>query len=84
MLYTSEYYARGILGISESDRTFSVAKLFFAYGLGNALYCPFYVGASTVLLAGRPEPLRVFEQVERYRPTLFFSVPTSDPEASMV
>ena len=77
MLFCSEYYARGILGITEADRTFSVAKLFFAYGLGNALYFPFYVGASTVLLPGRPEPASVFEQVERFRPTLFFSVPTS-------
>jgi benzoate-CoA ligase len=77
LLFCAEYYARGILRISESDRTFSVAKLFFAYGLGNGLYFPFYVGASTVLLPGRPEPARVFEQIERYRPTLFFSVPTS-------
>jgi benzoate-CoA ligase len=77
MLFCSEYYARGILQISEADRTFSVAKLFFAYGLGNALYFPFYVGGSTVLFPGRPEAAAVFEQVERYRPTLFFSVPTN-------
>jgi benzoate-CoA ligase family protein len=77
MLFCAEYYARGILQIGERDRTFSVAKLFFAYGLGNGLYFPFYVGASTVLFPGRPEPAAIFEQVERYRPTLFFSVPTS-------
>src|SRR5205085_3754768 len=77
MLFCSEYYARGILDISETDRTFSVAKLFFAYGLGNGLYFPFYVGASTILSPGRPEPASIFQQVERFRPTLFFSVPTS-------
>jgi benzoate-CoA ligase family protein len=77
MLFCSEYYARGILGISESDRTFSVAKLFFAYGLGNALYFPFYVGASTVLFPGRSEPGPIFQQVQRFHPTLFFSVPTN-------
>jgi benzoate-CoA ligase family protein len=77
MLFCSEYYARGILGMSDSDRTFSVAKLFFAYGLGNALYFPFYVGASTVLFPGRPEPKPILEHVERFRPSLFFSVPTN-------
>ncbi len=77
MIVSSELYARSVLNISERDRCFSVAKLYFAYGLGNALYFPFWVGASTVLDPGRPEPRRVFETIERYRPTLFFSVPTS-------
>jgi benzoate-CoA ligase family protein len=77
MVYCAECYARGVLGITEADRTFSVAKLFFAYGLGNALYFPFSVGATTILYPGRPEPARIFEVVKRYRPTLFFSVPTS-------
>lgn len=77
MVYCADYYARGVLGIHPDDRTFSVAKLFFAYGLGNALYFPFSVGAATILYPGRPEPARIFEVVERARPTLFFSVPTS-------
>jgi benzoate-CoA ligase len=58
-----------------SDRTFSTSKLFFAYGLGNALYFPFGVGASTVLLAERPSAEKVFEIVTRHRPTIFFAVP---------
>jgi benzoate-CoA ligase len=77
MVYCAEYYGRGVLGITAEERTFSVAKLFFAYGLGNALYFPFSVGATTILYPGRPEPARIFEVVERSRPTLFFSVPTS-------
>jgi benzoate-CoA ligase family protein len=77
MVYCAEYYARGVLGIAADDRTFSVAKLFFAYGLGNALYFPFSVGAATILYPGRPEPARIFEVVQRSQPTLFFSVPTS-------
>lgn len=77
MAFCAEHYARAVLGIGPGDRSFSVAKLFFAYGLGNALYFPFYVGASTVLMPERPEPLRVHQAVSRYRPTLFFSVPTS-------
>jgi len=77
MVHCFELYARGILDIGESDRTYSVAKLFFAYGLGNALYCPFGVGATTILFPGRPQPDAVFEVVNRYRPTLFFAVPTA-------
>jgi len=70
-------YGEAVLGIRPSDRCFSVAKLFFAYGLGNAQYFPFDVGASTVLFRGRPTPDAVFEQVRRHRPTLFFGVPTA-------
>ena len=77
MVVCAELYAKGILGITARDRTFSVAKLFFAYGLGNALYFPFAVGASTVLFPGPPTPANVYEQIERFRPTLFFSVPTN-------
>jgi len=77
MIVCSECYARQVLDISAADRTYSVAKLFFAYGLGNALYFPFWVGASTVLDPGKPEPRRVLDNVARYRPSLFFSVPTS-------
>ncbi|HYT71830.1 MAG TPA: benzoate-CoA ligase family protein [Gemmatimonadales bacterium] len=72
-----EAYGRHVLEIGPEDRTFSVAKLFFAYGLGNALYFPFHVGASTVLYPGRPEPARVFEIIARERPTLFYAVPTA-------
>jgi benzoate-CoA ligase len=70
-------YGRTILEIRASDRCFSIAKLFFAYGLGNAQYFPFHVGASAVLFGGRPTPQAVFEQVRRHRPTLFFGVPTA-------
>ena len=77
MLVCTELYARGVLGITEQDRCFSVAKLFFAYGLGNALYFPFGVGATTVLFPGPPTAPNVFDVVRRYRPTLFFSVPTN-------
>lgn len=77
MAYCAENYARNILDIYESDRTFSVAKLFFAYGLGNALYFPFYVGATTILFPGRPEPKAIYEVATQTKPTLFFCVPTA-------
>ncbi len=77
MVYCAEHYARGVLGIEEKDRTFSVAKLFFAYGLGNGLYFPFYVGASTVLYPGRPEPKPIYDILTKYKPSLFFCVPTA-------
>ncbi len=76
MLYCAEYYAKGVLGIRGDDITFSASKLFHAYGLGNALYFPFSVGASTVFYPGRPLPRKVFEVIESYRPTIFFGVPT--------
>ncbi len=77
MVYCAENYARSVLDINESDRTFSVAKLFFAYGLGNALYFPFYVGATTILYPGRPEPRPIYEVATKFKPTLFFCVPTA-------
>lgn len=77
MQVAADLYAIPTLEMTEHDRTFSVAKLFFAYGRGNGLYFPFRVGATTVLFAGRPEPEKTYEIVARYRPTLFFSIPTS-------
>jgi benzoate-CoA ligase family protein len=74
--YTCETYAREVLGITEEDVTFSSTKLYHAYGLGNNFSFPYSVGASTVLLAGRPSPPAILETAQRHRPTLFFSVPT--------
>jgi benzoate-CoA ligase family protein len=76
MVVCAEGYARGVLGIAASDRCFSAAKLFFAYGLGNAMYFPLGVGATTILWPGAPTPAVVYDIIERWRPTLFFSVPT--------
>ena len=77
MVVSSERYAKNILNITAKDRCFSVAKLFFAYGLGNALYFPLAVGATSILLPGPPKPQSVFEVISRHRPTLFFSVPSN-------
>jgi len=77
MVVSTETYAKTILKISEHDRFFSVAKLFFAYGLGNGLYFPLSVGATSILLPDPPRPQFVFEVIEKYRPTLFFSVPSN-------
>ncbi|MDO8667391.1 MAG: benzoate-CoA ligase family protein, partial [Gemmatimonadales bacterium] len=77
MAVCCEAFGRHVLGIHEDDRCYSVAKLFFAYGLGNALYFPFSVGASAVLYPGRFEPAKVFEIIARKRPTIFYAVPTA-------
>ncbi|MFL6297100.1 MAG: benzoate-CoA ligase family protein, partial [Actinomycetes bacterium] len=74
--YTCQTYAAEVLGIGEDDRCFSTTKLFHAYGLGNSLSFPFWIGATSVQLYGRPAPDRVLDAVERHRPTLLFSVPT--------
>ena len=77
MLVEADLYARHVLGLRQSDVSFSVAKLFFAYGLGNGLYFPLRVGGTSVLLPDRPTPEKVFEVLDTYRPTVFYSVPTS-------
>lgn len=76
LILTAELYARPILGIEENDVVFSAAKLFFAYGLGNALTFPLAVGATTVLLAERPTPAAVSAYLRKYQPTIFYGVPT--------
>jgi benzoate-CoA ligase len=76
MIRTAELYAQPILGIQENDLVFSAAKLFFAYGLGNALSFPLSVGATTVLLSERPTPQAVCRILREYRPTIFYGVPT--------
>jgi benzoate-CoA ligase family protein len=77
MVVCTELYAKGILQMKETDRCFSVARLFFAYGLGNAGYFPLGCGATTILSPTRPVPATIYADIERYRPTLFFSVPTN-------
>jgi benzoate-CoA ligase len=76
MVFTSETYGKEVLGVTENDICFSAAKLFFAYGLGNGLYFPFSVGATTVLMPDRPTPKSVYQIIEQYKPSLYFGVPT--------
>jgi len=76
MRATANHFAAEILGISESDLIFSAPKLFFAYGLGNALTFPLSVGATVVLLDERPTAESVTSILNTHRPSLFFSVPT--------
>lgn len=73
---TSEYYAKGVLGIREDDVIFSAAKLFFAYGLGNGMTFPFSVGATAVYTAARPTPQTIIDIFSQHQPTLFAGVPT--------
>src|SRR5205085_247583 len=78
--WTAELYGKGVLGLSERDVCFSAAKLYFAYGLGNALTFPLAVGASVVLMAERPTPDAAFRRWavagKPIRPTVFFGGPT--------
>ena len=73
---TYDTYAKQVLGIQQNDIVFSVAKLFFAYGLGNAMTFPMSVGATTVLLPTRPTPQIVNEILKEYKITIFYAVPT--------
>jgi benzoate-CoA ligase len=73
---TNDLYAAPILGLTENDVVYSVAKLFFAYGLGNAMTFPLSVGATTVLLPDRPTPEAVALILRKYKVTVFYAVPT--------
>ena len=76
LMETARLFGQGVLGITESDVVYSAAKLFFAYGLGNALTFPLSVGASAVLISGRPTPDVVNGVLRRAAPSLFCGVPT--------
>lgn len=76
--WTAELYGKAVLQLTEQDVCFSAAKLYFAYGLGNALTFPLSVGASVVLMAERPTPEATFKRWTQpeHRPTVFFGAPT--------
>ncbi len=76
MAETAKLYGRGILNLREDDVVFSAAKLFFAYGLGNALSFPMYAGATTALWSARPTPADMFAMLKQHSPTIFYAVPT--------
>lgn len=71
-----ETYGASVLGLTETDVTYSTTKLYHAYGIGNGLFFPYWAGATSVLTPGRPSPDAIFSTVETHRPTAFFSVPT--------
>src|SRR5262249_30868985 len=73
---TARLFGQRVLGIGPDDVIFSAAKLFFAYGLGNAMAFPLSVGATAVLLPDRPTPERMFALMREHRPTIFFGVPS--------
>ena len=76
MITISDLFVKPVLGMNENDLCFSASKMFFSYGLGNSLYFPFRFGASTVLWPEKPDPEKILQVIESYRPTFFFSVPT--------
>ncbi|MGD9766663.1 MAG: benzoate-CoA ligase family protein [Pseudolabrys sp.] len=76
LMATADTYARQVLGIREDDVCLSAAKLFFAYGLGNALTFPMSVGATTILNPDRPTPATMFALMRQHRPSIFYGVPT--------
>ena len=76
MAYTDAAFARHVLKLKPDDICFSVPKMFFAYGFGNSITFPFSAGAATLLLPGQPKPAAIFATIERFRPSVFFGLPT--------
>jgi benzoate-CoA ligase family protein len=77
MVYCTRAYAEQVVGFGEDDISYSASKLFFSYGLVNSLYLPLWSGGAVALNPARPDATTILETIERYRPTLYFSVPTS-------
>jgi benzoate-CoA ligase family protein len=76
MAYSDAAFAQNVLKLAPDDICFSVPKIFFAYGFGNAVTFPFSAGAATLLLPGQPKPAAIFSAIEQYKPTVFFGLPT--------
>ena len=76
LVHTAVLYGEDVLGIREDDVVFSAAKLFFAYGMGNAMTFPLHVGATAVLMAERPTPAAVMKRLKDHQATIFYGVPT--------
>jgi acetyl-CoA synthetase len=76
MAYSDLAFAQNVLKLKPDDICFSVPKMFFAYGFGNSITFPFSAGAATLLLPGQPKPAAIFEAIERFRPSVFFGLPT--------
>src|SRR3954464_15619738 len=76
MVVTSELYGVRVLGVGENDVSYSSAKLFFAYGLGNAMTFPLWTGSMAILDDRRPTPDITFENIEKFKPTLYYGVPS--------
>ncbi|MGA8902581.1 benzoate-CoA ligase family protein [Bradyrhizobium sp.] len=76
MAYSDRAFAQHFLKLAPGDICFSVPKMFFAYRFGNSITFPFSVGAATLLLPGQPKPQAIFDAITRYRPTVFFGLPT--------
>ncbi len=76
MAYTDRSFAQNVLKLAPDDICFSVPKMFFAYGFGNSVTFPFSVGAAALLLPGQPKPAAIFDAIARFRPTVFFGLPT--------
>ena len=87
--FLAESAGKRRIGYREDDVVFSAAKLFFSYGLGNAMFCSMWVGATSVFYPERPTPQTVFEVLQGYQPTMLFAVPTlyaailADPECAL-
>ena len=76
LAYTHESFGKHVLKLRSGDICFSVPKMFFAYGFGNSVTFPFSVGATSLLMPGRPEPSRILVAIGKWKPTVFFGLPT--------
>ncbi len=74
--FVAENYGQQVLGMTAADRCLSVAKLFFAYGIGNSMFFPLSVGATALLEPSRPSPALFAERAAAERATILFGTPS--------
>lgn len=74
-LYCAQNYGQSTIGLSQDDISYSVASMAFAYGLGNSLYLPMSIGAASVLSSAK-SAFDIVDDINRYRPTIFFGIPS--------
>lgn len=75
-VHTAELGGRAALGVNPHDLTFCIPRLFTAIALGWVGYFPLYVGGAGLLTRERPDPERMRELLQAYRPTVVVAPPT--------
>jgi benzoate-CoA ligase family protein len=76
MLHFIPPYCEQVSHITDKDIVFTTSRMFFSYGRNNSFDSVLTYGAGVVLFPDWPDSNKVFDIIEKYRPTIFVSVPS--------
>ncbi|MCE7000833.1 acyl--CoA ligase [Saccharothrix sp. S26] len=65
-----------VVGITPDDVTFSVSRMYFAYGLGNSVFLPLHGGGATVLSRERATEDDALRIIKTHGVTVFYGQPS--------